>query len=287
MSAAQQLQAAADAMVEAAERGRGVLPILKHQCPYVCRQILEDSQHRGILRLWGKSINVDENVGETIVHPAILDAIGKLASVPMRGPGVHAGLQHTYGYLFASIETPYGAKRERWIADTIERGLGVDRTLFSDRPRSGTLLANVTWFAGQIAFRDRPRILRRLTENSSAVAHELVRYDFAALRVVRIIEAAKVSTGASVQFLTDLVSLPKARRNRDDETVLIYSTQTSAHASQRLITMFPVSAQMVHELQEAVPVNGRVKVRPRYNAYVPNWGNPPIQGERRILGERF
>ena len=67
-----------------------------------------DQEPSPLLALWGRSVNADENTGETIVHPAILAAIGALAGVPMRGRFVQAGLQHTYGYLFSLIDTPYG-----------------------------------------------------------------------------------------------------------------------------------------------------------------------------------
>src|SRR5256885_4802858 len=121
MSANRQLQDAAKAMVTAAERGLPVLSVLKKLCPHIYRQIGHDSRFPGLLSLWGRSVNVDENAGQVIVHPAILQAIGELAGVPMRGRIVHAGLQHSYGYLFSLIDTPYGAKRDRWVSTELER----------------------------------------------------------------------------------------------------------------------------------------------------------------------
>src|SRR5437660_421137 len=147
------LPEAAGAMQMAAENGRPVVPLLKKHCPPIHRQIVADGNTPGLLSFWGRSANVDENVGETIVHPAILQAIGQLAGVPMRGRFVHAGLQHTYGYLFSLIDTPYGAKRDRWLTTDLENGFGLDPTLLGDRPRKGTLLGNLTWFIGRIVFR--------------------------------------------------------------------------------------------------------------------------------------
>src|SRR5262245_47126296 len=109
----EQLRDAARAMVTAADSGRSVVAVLRKLCPPVYRQIVQERKRPEVLSLWGRSSNVDENAGKVIVHPAILRAIGELAGVPMPGRIVHAGLQHTYGYLFSLIETPYGFKRDR------------------------------------------------------------------------------------------------------------------------------------------------------------------------------
>src|SRR3712207_3234615 len=86
----QELQAAALAMITAADLGRPVLPVLKRHCPYIHRQIVRCRREPGLLSFWGRSVNVDESAGQVIVHPAILAAIGELAGVPMRGRVVHA-----------------------------------------------------------------------------------------------------------------------------------------------------------------------------------------------------
>src|SRR5436190_9017644 len=156
---------AAQALQAAAAKGQSVDRLLKKLCPAIYRQIVADKNTPGLLSFWGRSANVDENAGQTIVDPAILRAIGRLAGVPMRGRFVHAGLQHTYGYLFSLIETPYGYKRDRWVSEEWEIGFGMDRSLLAPEPRAGTLLANLTWFMGRIVFRDCPR-LRRALENS-------------------------------------------------------------------------------------------------------------------------
>src|SRR5262249_2770464 len=115
-------------------------------------------------------VNVDEYAGQTIVHPEILRAIGELAGVRMRSPVVHAGLQHTYGYLFSLIETPYGAKRDRWVTTDLETGFGLELSLLGEKPHDGTLLANLTWFLGRIVFRGRPASLPRLAKIGRAPA---------------------------------------------------------------------------------------------------------------------
>lgn len=269
---AQQLQQAADAMLAAAERHRSVAAALKRSAPHVYRQITRDSRHPALLAAWGKSRNVDDNVGATIVPPAIVEAIGSTAGVPMRGVNVHAGLLHTYGYLFSSLQTPYGLKRDRWLSKTLEQGFGLDTQLLSDHPGAGTLLANATWFFGHIAFRDRPAALRRFAAAAPIVAPELVRHDFRSYEVLRIVEQAE-PTGTlkrPVTFVTDLIPYPNPPTAPGAEsTLLVYSVQIGEKSPRKLITGFPIRTEMVRTLLDDVPERGRTQVGPRYNAYVP------------------
>jgi hypothetical protein len=284
MTSAERLQRAARAMIAAADSGRSVVRVLAAECPHIARQLRRDRRRRGLLALWGRSRNVDENVGAVIVHPAILAVIGRLAGVSMRGPDAPAGLQHTYGYLFSLIDTPYGAKRERWLSTDLERGFGIDESLLSDNPRAGTLLANATWLAGQIAFRSEARQCRRLQAQAAAAAPELTAYDFALHGARRIVEEAMLpGPGRLVQMITDLVPFPSVRRAARDDTLLVYSARTGAAGPLRLVTMFPVGAQTVRALEDSLPARGRVAVRPRYNAYIRGWPDGEVMGRRFLV----
>lgn len=288
MAGGRTLENAAKAMVAAAQQGRTVLPILKKLCPTISRQIMRDGKSPGLLKMWGRSLNVDENVGATIVHPAILQAIGNLAGVPMRSRIVHAGLQHTYGYLFSLIETAYGAKRDRWVSDHMECGFGLERSLLGENPLQGTLLANVTWFLAQIVFRDDPSQLGRLKSFNRMAAPALVEYEYTRLSICRIVETV-VLPGTSkrkVSLLTDLVSFPVPPTDRQGEnTLLVYSAQNGRQSPVRLITAFPVRSALVRELRAAARSRGPVEVLPRYNAYVPGF-HGKFNAGRRYLIER-
>src|SRR5205823_4357190 len=106
-------------------------------------------------RLWGTSINYDELAKAIIVHPAILRALDKsfvshapmevqnidaqapesvatarlLGVAPTHDPAghplAHAGMEHTYGYLFSVLKTSFGYKRARWVSGESERGFGL------------------------------------------------------------------------------------------------------------------------------------------------------------------
>ena len=108
--------------------------------PRIARQLEVDAGRSRCLAAWGTSANFDENARDTIVEPAILDEIGRRSGVAIRdGEVCHAGLLHTYGYLFSTLETPYGFKRERWLQSTIERGLQFETGTLRAIPAAGTL----------------------------------------------------------------------------------------------------------------------------------------------------
>jgi hypothetical protein len=277
------LQDAAKKLEMAAAKGKAIAPLLKRLCPHIVRQIIRDGKTPGLLPFWGRSVNVDENVGQTIVHPAILRAIGAWAGVPMRGRVVHAGLQHTYGYLFSLLDTPYGAKRDRWVSDAWERAFRLEPSLLGAQPKAGTLLANVTWFLGQIVYRDQPHLRQRLERISEAVAPEIKRYDCSQLLVKRLVEQIIPSRKIrrQVQIITDLVSYPFPPADPGAEnTLLIYSIQNGLRASRRLITVFPIQGQAAKNLLESASPETNVPILLRYNAYVPGLYGLTVKGRR-------
>ncbi|MHB0997568.1 MAG: hypothetical protein ACYC2I_14490, partial [Elusimicrobiales bacterium] len=146
---------AARAMAAAADKGGSLEAVLSSQVPGILRQLEADRSVPGLLRLWGRSINYDELAKGQIVHPAILDLLaGRLGAPRPSGRIVHAGFEHTYGYLFSLLPTKFGFKRARWVRPDIEDGLGLPRGAAGPAPARGTLLANVTCLAGGIALRD-------------------------------------------------------------------------------------------------------------------------------------
>jgi len=282
MATSSYLEGAADAMIAAARGGRAVLPILKKRCPHLYTQIRKDGTNRGLLSLWGRSCNVDENAGKTIVAPEILTAIGDLAGMPMRGRFVHAGLEHTYGYLFSVIETPYGFKRNRWVTTDLENGFGLDSTLLGDQPSAGTLLGNLTWFLAKIVFRENPSTL--VNHARATVAPEILDYDFRRLSIERMVERATWDT-RRIAIFTDIVPFPYASTQPGKvSSLLIYSVKRSIDAVPKLITAFPVKKDMVAELKASANSPGKVPIRLRYNAYVRGLYGKTIRGTRLFAG---
>jgi hypothetical protein len=276
------LQDAALAMIAAASAERSLVATLRARCPSIYRQLRQDARWPDLFALWGRCVNFDDEARQVIVHPAILRGLGKVAGIPMPGRIVHAGLQHTYGYLFSVISTRYGFKRDRWVSTDLERGLGIDLSLLGEQPAAGTLLANATWLLGQVAFRGRPAALASLGRLAPAVAPALVAYNFGSLSVSRLQECAALpgKVTRQVTLVTDLLTLP---HTLDGDRLLIYSAQAGARAPLRLITAFPVRLAVVHELQAAAKAKQAAEIRLRYNAYVPGLYGRSLPGQRLWL----
>jgi hypothetical protein len=280
------LAEAARAMIAAAERGQSVTRVLRRQCPDIYRHIRQLRHRSGLRRLWGRSRNVDDNAHQQIVHPAILHAIGHLIGIPMRGRVVHAGVEHTYGYLFSLIDTPHGHKRDRWVQPTIEDGFGISEPTLRPVPARGTLLANLTTFAGHIAFRDRPAQVARLRRLVGDVSPVVEQYPYAGLHVVRVVEEVAPESrvdGLPVELRTDLVAFPRPPADsRADNHLLVYSVRVGRAAPVRLITAFPVAQGLVDCLtapqrQGEATVDGLP-----YNAHVRGL-NGPFRVRRHVV----
>jgi hypothetical protein len=275
-------------MIAAAVRSRSVVKVLQKQCPHIYRQLVRLRECPEPLSLWGRSRNVDEYAGQPIVHPAILQAIGQLTGAPMRGQIVHAGLEHTYGYLFSLIETPFGYKRERWTCPTIEDGFGIRSPTLRAEPTEGTLLGNLTWFAGQMAFRDRPRALRHLRRLSGCVSPVVENYPYANINLSRIVEEVSCRSEKGrcpdMRLQTDLVPFPHPPVDRAaDNHLLVYSYFNVRAGRSRLITVFPVTQAIVQELT-APETQGKVlHEHLPYNAYIRGLAGSTLRVRRRIV----
>lgn len=272
-------QAKALQLLEAERSGKPVLPQLRRACPSLVKQLELDAAHRPLLDLWGKSLNFDEHAEQQIVSSGIMSAIGELAGVPCEGQAIHAGLQHTYGYLLSVIETPYGFKRARWVEDTIEHSLGIREPTLRPWPVAGSLLLNVTYFLGRIAFRGRTSELALLRWHRSAVATEAADFAFQQLDVTRISEHVCLpGCSTDIEVHLDFVRFPSP--TTDSVYLLVYSLVDSRDARASLITAFPVTAATLDEYTSPEALGDAVQLRTRFNAQVEGWTGRELIGER-------
>ena len=277
---------AAREMLEAARANEPLTPVLEAHCPWIAAQLRKAAQSPGLVGLWGRSLNVDENANAIIVEPPILEAIGELAKRPLRGKIVHAGLEHTYGYLFSLIDTPYGKKRDRWIEPGLDEGFGFEVPTLRDVPGAGTLLLNLTFCLGQIAFRDQAEILERLWQDSVGAAAPSVRdYPFDELSIRRLVEEVVLPDGrrrgTRIELRTDLVDLPHAT---DGESLLVYSVWNGPRLGSQLISAFPAAKDSLGELTSEDNLGDGVDIRTRYNAYVEGLTGRCLTGRRFWAG---
>lgn len=254
-----------------------VTRLLRRRCPSIVRQLERDAARPGLLRSWGRSANVDENTGTTIVPVTILRAVLDLAGLAWHDEHVHAGVMHTYGYLFSPIETPYGLKRDRWVEGQVERALGLPRRSLVPQPRSGTLLANLTYALGRIAFRGRRREIDTLRRFRDDVP-DAGAFAYRKLRGVRTTETFCPARNRVVRLHTDLVRT--APRSPHGALLLLWIEDTLDRTGS-LITAFPIAGA---SLPEVLPgdVEQRAEIRLRYNARIPGLATGPFQGIREV-----
>ena len=157
--------------------------VLKSKLSYIVKQIERDKKSSEFSSLWGQAKNFDENAKAVIVDPKILNYLAKklnLESSIQTHAGfdsVHAGLQHTYAYLFSQLETPYGYKRARWVTGEIEQGFGLSPKTFNPETNKGSFLANVTYFFAMFAFKEDVQFLQDLQkqgQKNKSVSAELI-----------------------------------------------------------------------------------------------------------------
>lgn len=277
-------QIARDLGTVAAQNG-DVATALKQESPSLTRELVANSSLTDWKALWGESINFDELAKGSIVDPSILNAMAKLFGVPSpHGRAVgpvnrlisHAGMEHTYGYLFSLLHTAFGYKRARWVQGEIEKGFGVTAGLFSPTPGSGTLFTNVTYFAGKIAFRDLPLHSRRLDLGSGVAAPELTKFDFTRLKPIRVEE-----TTQSYVLRTDLVPFLEPSGGGDSYW-LVYSVVDPN--GPRLVTAFPVAQSFVNTVTDPTTMGDGKPIITRYNAYVEGLsGRTDAVGTRKVI----
>ena len=261
--------------------------VIQKLAPSVTMQVERDRGPRGPMIFWGNSSNVDELAHTEIVDPAVLIPLLHVAGQPLNPVTPHAGVQHTYGYLFSTIDTPFGKKRDRWTSNALERALGLHKDTLSPVPRIGTLLANATWVAGQIAFGGSSRAAWLERCLHSRVSPELLPIEWARKPGWRMIETVIISrTSKSVHLFTDLVQLQRPAILRQAESpmwLLVYSIQNEQARWSKLITMFTVTEEFVAEVQEKARVRKRTDIRLRFNATVPGLPTRELPGTVKLI----
>lgn len=281
----------ARALLAEEAQGRPVLPKLKELAPGLSTQISKDAERKVFKLLWGKSINFDEMAKDVIVHPSILSSIGELFGEPAKGRVVHAGMEHTYGYLFSILKTSFGYKRARWVKPTIEEGLalpdGVIDPANSDLQNS-TFFGNVTYLLANIAFRDDGALLRAVRKSGAdLVPRSLANYPYSKLSIVRLEEALEAPKPSSrtVVLRTDFVAFKPVPAGQRNSHLLVYSVLDPLNNGARLITAFPVEKSFVDRALKQENLGRNQPIITRYNAHVDGVTGQEHKGTRQIVSD--
>lgn len=279
------LVALSEAM-SAAENCAAAMAVLQRRCPELSQQIKRTAANPTAVRLWGQSLNFDEIAKRVIVDPHVLRVIHTLTGVPMLSRDVHAGLQHTYGYLFSLIETPFGCKRDRWMNGTLDRAFGFKQATLQPVSAAGTLFFNATYFLGRIVFSGQRREIAMLRRLRSSIDPALIQFSYRKLKVKRLVETVAVPQDkqSRVSLITDIVPFPVGKATGDRSALLIYSVKDTRKPIRQLITVFPVSASVVQTLSAPDTLGSHREVRLRYNASVDGLPRSVMTGSRELIG---
>jgi hypothetical protein len=265
--------------------GTSVMTKIQRSLPALYANVQSDSSNRAMKDFWGESLNFDEVARATTIQPSILDALAAFFAVPApRANVVHAGLAHTYGYLFSVLRTPYGFKRTRWVSGNVERGLGIPVGTLGPSPAEGTLFSNVTHFSARVAFQhDAPRVAK--LERASKASPIIKGFKYQDLEFTHIEETTVVRDPSAVRavevaLFTDLVMFPNATPS--NAALLTYSVREGS-GEQRLITSFPVDQAFVDRITKPSDFGDDKPIQARYNAYVKPLEGRTATGSRQLI----
>jgi hypothetical protein len=258
---------------------------LKAAAPDLYTQINRDSAQNQLKGLWGQSINYDELAKGIILDPAILKVLAKTFQVAWVSDRIaHAGVEHTYGYLFSTLKTAFGYKRARWVHGDTERGFGLPvGTLSPAAPSAGgsSLFSNATFFFGKIAFRNDPATLKVLVANSPGIPKALQNFGYSSLKTIRLEETI---TSKNVVLRTDMVPFtvkPSASDPNANQYLLVYSVVSNGLV--QLITGFPVGQGFVDSTLNKDNLGDDKPIITRYNAFVDGISGNNFTGSRRVI----
>ena len=175
-----------DIVNEAKTTKTPLLSILTNKNPSLLKQIEKDSQETHLLMFWGQSLNFDSGAKQKIIDDKIINELHSQFGLKTDSMIVHAGITHTYGYLFSVLDTPYGYKRKRWIEPTLNYAFALNGNSLSPETIEGGLLSNLTYFAGSIAFKNAndKNALKKLTN----VSNEILNFDYKKLTIEHLDE---------------------------------------------------------------------------------------------------
>lgn len=263
--------------------------ILKKQTPYLLSKLKLDQKAVVSLQHWGLAKNFDENAKAIIVDDAVLRCIARklnLEETLQQEPQyqtVHAGLQHTYAYLFSNTPTPYGYKRARWTNGDLQAGFGFEKMnpLYPDS-KNGAFLTNVTYFFAKFAFKDDTVLLAQLEaegKKNKALSPTLLTFEAAKFETKNLIEHVK---GTDFVIHTVFVKMDAEKIKSANTHLLIYWIENTKSGMKQLISGFPVETNFVTKALDEKSLGDGKPITLRYNAFVPELthSTAPLTGLR-------
>jgi hypothetical protein len=270
-----------DLVFKSIEKNESILKILENKNPHLLSQIQNDSRDSLLLNFWGESLNFDSGAQKKIINDQIISDLQAQFGIKNDNRVVHAGITHTYGYLFSVLETPYGFKRKRWIDSSLNYAFSLVGKSLSPETKEGGLLSNITFFVGKLAFKnkkDQDALL--LLKN---VSREVLNFDYSKVTKLVLEEQIKGADSQNVILRTTLIHLPIKQDREENDYLLIYSIFSSNSNKEKLVTAFPIKEEAFKKITSPMMLGASQPIVLRYNAYVNNFTDKSFLGVRKLL----
>jgi hypothetical protein len=260
---------------------KSILQVLEKKNPALLAQIQNDSKDSALLSFWGESLNFDSGAKKQIVDDLLISDLQAQFGIKNDNKIVHSGITHTYGYLFSVLQTPYGFKRLRWIAPTLNYAFSFDGLALSPETIDGGLLSNITYFAGMLAFKNGSD--KKNLANLKNVSKEILNFDYSKISVDVLEEQIGKKDDLGPILRTSLVRLPFKKPSEENDYLLIYSVLNPKNQKEVLITAFPIKKEAYKTItsEESLGVNQPIIIR--YNTYLEGLMEQKLTGVRKFL----
>lgn len=267
-------------MVKNAEDTRSnIMSIIKSEDPSLYNQIKKDAKDSELLGFWGQSLNIDSGANKQIINDKICTELHAEFGLKTDNRIVHAGVAHTYGYLFSVLDTPYGYKRKRWVLPTLNYAFGLEGKSLSPETTDGALLSNITYFAGTLAFKnDSDRLHLKTLQN---VSNEIRNFNYFSLKIEHLEEELE-----HILLRTTLLKLPQKQTEETNDYLLIYTVLDKNLKKEVLITAFPINSESYKKITAPESLGANRPISVRYNAYLEGLMEKKLSG-KRILSLEF
>jgi hypothetical protein len=262
------------------DKSQAFVDFLKSQDLELFQSLQNQKTDCDVKNLWGKSINFDSGAKKQILDENIIQDIQNICSVKNDNKIVSAGLMHTYGYLFSTLQTPYGYKRKRWIDPTINYGFNFNGQSISPYPLEGTLLSNLTYFAGRLAFSEKTNLSK--LEDLKFVSKEVKSFDYKKVEVTLLEEV--ISYPQTIKTLrTHFVKFKSKLPNEENDFILIYSVFDQTTKIEQLITVFPIKMDAYLKSIDNNSLGDDRPILVRYNGDIGPSSEVRLSGKRSVL----
>ena len=269
--------------LQSTEQKISILKVLQKENPALYKQFENDSKDTKLLGFWGQSFNFDSGAKKKIITDQLISDLQAEFGVHNDNMIVHAGITHTYGYLFSVLNTPYGFKRKRWTDSTLNYAFSFNGSSLSPETMEGSMLSNITYFAGMLAFKHHEEKQSLLALKN--ISNEVKNFDYSKINVEQV-EEDFFQGGILTNILrTSLVRLPFKQEHEENDYWLIYSIYNLKLKREFLITAFPIKKDAYKKITEPESFGANKPISLRYNAYLDGANDPKLVGNRRFYTE--